>query len=76
MVDILWTSKVLGAMQAHACLTEDETIVMHDWAKGKSIANTALMHHMSESKVDKIRSRIRIKYDAIQTFADLPLRKQ
>lgn len=76
MVDILWTSKVLGAMQAHACLTEEEIIVMHDWAKGKSIANTALMHHMSESKVDKIRSRIRIKYDAIQLFADLPLRKR
>ena len=76
MVDILWTSKVLGAMQAHACLTEEETIVMHDWAKGKSIANTSMMHHMSERKVDMIRSRIRIKYDAIQPFADLPLRKR
>ena len=76
MVDILWTSKVLGAMLAHACLTEEETIVMHDWAKGKSIANTSMIRHMSESKVDKIRRRIRIKYDSLQPYADIPLRKQ
>ena len=75
MVDILWTSRVLGAMQAHACLTEEETIVMHDWAKGKSIANTSMMHHMSERTVRRIRHRLRIKYDSIQGYADLPPRK-
>ena len=74
MVDLLWNSKMLGAMQAHACLTEDETTVLMDWAKGRSIANTAMLHHMSTSKVDKIRKRLRIKYDSIQVYADLPPR--
>ena len=72
MVDLLWNSKMLGAMQAHACLTEEETIVLQDWAKGKSIANTSMMHHMSTSKVDKIRRRLRDKYDGIQSYTDLP----
>ena len=76
MNDILWNSKVLGAMQAHACLTEDETTVMMDWAKGRSIANTAMMHHMSERKVDKIRRQIRKKYDSIQAYTNLPPREK
>lgn len=74
MHDILWNSRVLGAMQAHACLTEEENIVLMDWANGRSIANTAMMHYMSESKVDKIRKRLRKKYDGIQQYTDLPPR--
>lgn len=62
-------------MQAHACLTEEEIIVLQDWAKGKSIANTSMMHHMSESKVNRLRKRIRQKYDGIQPYTDLPQRK-
>lgn len=62
-------------MQAHACLTEEETIVLMDWAKGKSIANTSMMHHMSESKVNRLRKRIRQKYDGIQPYTDLPRRR-
>lgn len=62
-------------MQAHACLTEEETIVLQDWAKGKSIANTSMMHHMSESKVNRLRRRIRQKYDGIQIYAELPPRR-
>ena len=76
MVDLLWNSKMLGAMQAHACLTEEESIVLTDWAKGKSIANTSMMHHMSTSKVDKIRRRLRDKYDGIQPYTDLPPRRR
>ena len=30
MRDLLWNSKVLGAMRAHACLTEDEEIRLHE----------------------------------------------
>lgn len=61
-------------MRAHACLTEDEEIVMIDWAHGRSIAYTAMTHHMSDSKVDKIRKRLRQKYDSIQEYAELPPR--
>lgn len=75
MNDLLFNSKVLGAMQAHACLTEEETIVLTDWAKGRSIANTAMMHHMSESKVSRLRKQLRIKYDGIQGYTGLPCRK-
>lgn len=74
MNDLLFNSRLLGAMQAHACLTEDEIIVLNDWAKGKSIANTSMMHHMSESTVSRIRKRLRMKYDSIQGYADLPPR--
>lgn len=63
-------------MQAHACLTEEENIVLMDWAHGKSIANTSMMHHMSTGKVDKIRRRLREKYDGIQSYTDLPPRKK
>lgn len=61
-------------MNEHACLTEEEIIVLNDWAKGKSIANTSMMHHMSESTVSRIRKRLRMKYDSIQSYADLPPR--
>jgi DNA-binding CsgD family transcriptional regulator len=75
MNDLLFNTRLLGAMQAHACLTEEETIVLNDWAKGKSIANTSMMHHMSESTVNRIRRRLRQKYDGIQGYANLPPRK-
>ena len=63
-------------MRAHACLTEEEEIVMTDWAKGRSIANTAIMHNMSERKINNIRKRLREKYDRIQSYVDLPPRKK
>ena len=76
MIDFLWNSRALGAMRAHACLTEEEEIVMTDWAKGRSIANTAMTHNMSTRTVDNIRRRIREKYDGIQPYVDLPPRKK
>ena len=76
MLDLIWNSRMLGAMQAHACLTDEEEIVLMDWAKGRSIANTAMMHNMSTGKVDKIRRRLRDKYDGIQPYTDLPPRRQ
>ena len=56
-------------------LTEEEQIVLKDWAHGKSIANTSMMHHMSERTVRRIRQRLRAKYDSIQCYTDLPPRK-
>jgi DNA-binding CsgD family transcriptional regulator len=76
MNDLLWNTRLLGAMQEHAFLTEEENIVLIDWAKGRSIANTAMIHHMSERKVDKIRRQIRKKYDSIQAYTNLPPRKK
>lgn len=75
MDDLCWNSKLLGAMKEHACLTEEESIVLNDWAHGRSIANTAMMHHMSDSKVKRLRKRLRQKYDGIQQYSNLPARK-
>jgi DNA-binding CsgD family transcriptional regulator len=75
MNDLLWNTRLLGAMSDHACLTEEEQTVLIDWAKGKSIASTSMKLHMSEKTVGRIRHRLRIKYDSIQGYADLPPRK-
>lgn len=75
MNDLLFNSRLLGVMSEHACLTEEEQIVLNDWAKGKSIANTSMMHHMSERTVNRIRQRLRAKYDSIQCYTGLPPRK-
>lgn len=75
MNDLLFNSRLLGAMSEHACLTEEEEIVLKDWAKGKSVAYTSVMRNMSESTVNRIRRRLRMKYDSIQSYADLPPRK-
>ena len=73
--DLVWTKRMLGAFIEQACLSEEETIVLNDWVKGKSIVNTSMNNHMSTSKVDRIRRRIRKKYDFIQTYtAELPVR--
>ena len=75
MNDLLFNSKVLGAMQAHACLTEEEKNVLKDWANGESVAYIANKHSISDSTVYRIRNRLRRKYDSIQAYADLPPRK-
>lgn len=75
MRDILWNSKVLGAMKEHGCLSEEETAVMVDWAYGKSVAHTSMDRHMSVTKVNDIRKRLRQKYDSIHDYAGLEPRK-
>ena len=75
MNDLLFNSRLLGAMSEHACLTEEEKIVLKDWADGKSVANTSMMRNMSESTVNRIRRRLRLKYDSIQSYAGLPPRR-
>lgn len=74
MHDILWNSRVLGAMQAHACLTDDELNVMKDWMLGKEPEETAFRLSMSTRTVERIRTTIRKKYDGIQGYTGLPPR--
>ena len=75
MNDLLFNSRLLGAMSEHACLTEEELNVLKDWANGKSVAYTAMKRSISDSTVYRIRNRLRRKYDSIHTYADLPPRK-
>lgn len=54
MNDLCWNSKLLGAMKEHACLTEEEIIVLIDWVDNHwSIAKTGIERSMSDSKVEK-----------------------
>lgn len=76
MRDLVWDKRMLGAFIEHACLTEEEVEVLRDLAYDKDRAGTAMRCHMSQEKVDKIRKRLRIKYDLIQPYVDeLPPRK-
>lgn len=74
MNDLVWDKRMLGAFRALACLSEEEEVVLLDWANQRSIVHTALTHHMSERKVNNIRKRIRLKYDRVQPYTDLPKR--
>lgn len=71
MKDILWNTIMLREFDSLACLSEEEKIVLHDWAHGKSIVSTSMNHHMSERKVKDIRQRLREKYDAVQIYSPL-----
>ena len=75
MNDLLFNSRLLGAMSEHACLTEEEEKVLKAWAAGASVAKTARLCNMDDSTVNRIRKRLRIKYDGIQPYTDLPPRK-
>jgi hypothetical protein len=74
MNDLVWDKRMLGVFEALACLSDEEETVLKDWAAGKSIVHTSLFCHMSERKVNDIRKRLRVKYDRIQPYADLPKR--
>ena len=71
MKDILWDRVMLLEFESLACLSEDETAVLHDWAHGKSIVSTAMRLHMGETKVKDIRKTLREKYDAVQIYTPL-----
>jgi hypothetical protein len=66
MNDLVWDKGMIVEFSNMACLTDEEIIVLNDWAYGKSIGYTAMHRHMSDSKVSDIRSRLRKKYDRVQ----------
>lgn len=66
MNDLVWDKGMIQEFSDLACLTEEECIVLYDWAYGKSIAETAFKRNMSDSKVNDIRHRLRNKYDRVQ----------
>lgn len=67
----MWNAVMLREFSTLACLSEEEKIVLYDWAHGKSIVNTSMIHHMSERKVKEIRHVLRDKYDAVQIYSPL-----
>ena len=69
--DIEWTMIMVREFEYLACLSEEEKIVLYDWAFDRYIVNTEMMHGMCEAKIKEIRSRLRRKYDAVQPFSPL-----
>jgi hypothetical protein len=71
MNDLMWDKGMIAEFSNLACLTEEEVIVLNDWAYGRSVVYTAMNRHMSDSKVNDIRHRLRIKYDRVQPRSDI-----
>ena len=73
--DLVWDKRIVRTFEETAYLTEDELIVLHDWARGKTIVDTSMAHSMSTRKIDKLRRKIRMKYDGVQVYTpELPKR--
>jgi len=71
MNDIPWNKIVLDEFRSLTCLSEDENAVLQDWVGEKSIANTSMLKYFSDRKINRIRKRIREKYDAVQIYTPL-----
>lgn len=69
--DLVWNKIMLDEFPKLACLTDDETVVLLDWASGKSIVHTSMTHNMSTRKINNIRKSIREKYDSVQIYTPL-----
>ena len=77
MNDIPWNRITLDEYVFLCPPTAAERLVLRDWAAGDTVAYTAMHNAMSDSQVEKIRARIRQKYDEVQPYTPLlPVRKK
>lgn len=71
MNDIPWNKIALSEFRSLACLSDEEDIVLQDWADGKSAVHTSMHHNISLRQVERYRNQIRSKYDAVQIYTPL-----
>ena len=77
MKQILWTRKLVDTFIKEGMLTEEEKEVLLLRVKGYTIAETSESMNISDSKVNRIIRRLKIKYDNLQgTIEELPKRKE
>lgn len=77
MKQILWTRKLVDTFIKEGMLTEEEKEVLLLRVKGYTIAETSELMNISDSKVNRIIRRLKIKYDNLQgTLEELPKRKE
>ncbi len=69
--DVEWNMIIVREFEYLACLSDEERIVLYDWAFDRYLASTHMRHGMCESKIKEIRNRLRRKYDAVQPFSPL-----
>ena len=71
MNDITWNKIALAEFRSLACLSDEEDIVLQDWANGESAIHTSMHHHISIRQVERYRNQIRSKYDAVQIYTPI-----
>lgn len=77
MKTVLWTKKIIDTFIKEGMLTEEEKEVLLLRVKGYTIAETSELMNISDSKVNRIVRRLKIKYDNLQgTIKELPKRKE
>ena len=77
MKQVLWTKKIIETFIKGGMLTEEEKEVLLLRVKGYTIAETSELMNISDSKVNRIIRRLKIKYDNLQgTIKELPKRKE
>ena len=77
MKQILWTKKIVDTFIKEGMLTKEERDVLLLRVQGYTIAEQDEMLNISDSKVNRITRRLKIKYDALQcTINELPKRTE
>ena len=66
MKQVLWTRKLVDTFIKEGMLTEEEKEVLLLRVKGYTIAETSELMNISDSKVNRIIRRLKIKYDNLQ----------
>lgn len=73
---VIWSKIVLERFIEDAMLTKEEEMIMRTRVAGWTITKQALEFGMSESKINKMIARLKIKYDNVQKYDPLlPPRK-
>lgn len=71
-----WNLVILDEFVKLACLNELEKKIMYTRIDGWSIAKQSHEFYVSESSINKIIARLKIKYDNVQKYSNiLPPRK-
>lgn len=74
---VLWNKPLLDEFCRLAMLSDEERTIMEGRLKGESIVCMSMKYSMSESKINKMIARLKIKYDSVQPYsAILPERKK
>lgn len=71
MNDIVWDNIMLKEFRSLARLSSDEEKVLQHWADSKSVVESSFLLNVSPRTIDRIRDRIRYKYDAVQIYTPL-----
>ena len=76
MKQVLWNRPLLDEFYRLAMLSDEEYMIMEGRLKGETITCMSMKYSMSESKINKMIARLKIKYDSVQPYSDiLPPRK-